>query len=90
MLNQYQTDYVIIEKEMPGATEYPDYKLLLKTLKMSPLFHERGRFPLQAKCWSAAGSELVVYQFTLRDDAETAEQLTIPVPTLGNDLNISY
>jgi hypothetical protein len=89
LLNKYQTGYVVVEKDMPEAKEYPEYNILLQTLKNSALFKETARFSLQTN-YTRLGPELIVYAFNLSDETDKADILNIPVPMLGDDLTVSY
>jgi len=64
MMNQHQTGYVVVERDLPGTkNNYPEYRLLLKTAANHRQFEELRRFPIEHDCWCGAGSELIVYRF---------------------------
>ncbi|MFN9717513.1 MAG: ArnT family glycosyltransferase [Planctomycetota bacterium] len=91
MMNQHQTGYVVVERDLPGTkNNYPEYRLLLETAATHRQFEELQRFPIEDECWCGAGSELIVYRFhpetapakTETKFPEKITRLEIEVPTL--------
>ena len=89
LLNKYQTGYVVVEKEMPEAKDFPEYKLLIQTLGDTDLFEEVRRFPIRTN-HKTLGPELIVYKFHFSEGMGKAKTLKIPVPTLDRNLDVAF
>jgi hypothetical protein len=98
LMNQHQTGYVVVERDLPGTkNNYPEYRLLLKTAETHRQFEELRRFPIEDDCWCGAGSELIVYRFhpeatpekTGTESSEAVTRLQIEVPTLNETLDVA-
>ncbi len=88
LLDKYQTGYVIVEKPMPKAADFPEYKLLLQTVKNTAKFKLQRKFPIHTN-YRKPASQLFVYQFEY-DKEKKINRISIPVPTLGYELNASF
>ena len=89
ILNNYQTGYVVIERNMLRAKRFPEYQILLKAVKDNNLFEEVKRFPLQSNLIKL-GEELIIYKFSFDKSTDPAKKLKIPVPTLGKHLEVAF
>jgi hypothetical protein len=98
MMNQHQTGYVVVEKDLPGTkNNYPEYRLLLKTAETHRQFEELRRFPIEDDCWCGAGSELIVYRFhpeatpekTGTESSDAVTRLQLELPTLNEAMDVA-
>jgi len=88
ILNKYRTGYIVAERNMPTAKNFPEYNILIRTINDTTLFKEVARFPIKTNYGNFMGSELVVYKFRFSDLGDVEETLKIPVPTLQRTLEV--
>lgn len=90
LLNKYRTGYIAVESELVLEKDFTEYKILMQTLTNFDLFKEIARFPIQTNCNYWVGNDVVIYRFNFDETTNIAEKLKIPVPTLKNELEISF
>lgn len=89
MLEEYQTRCIVFERDMPRAKNYEEYAILKDLLQQKELFREVRRFPIETN-YRPLGPELIIYKFMGDDNPGKGGTLTIPVPTLGQDLEVKF
>jgi len=90
ILNKYRTGYVVVELKPTLEKDFPEYKVLMRTLTNLNLFREVAKFPIQKNRNTHVRNELVIYKFSFDKSTNPAKKLKISVPTLGKDLEVAF
>ena len=90
LLNKYRTGYVVVELEPALEKDFPEYKILIRTLANPDLFRQVAKFPIKTNWNTFVGHQLLIYRFSFDETVDTAEKLEVPVPTLGKELEITF
>ncbi len=90
ILDKYQTGYIVVEHDIKKEDKYPEYKILLSTLKNTALFEEVARFPILTNYNKGLGSELFVYKVHFNNDASKTDTIKIPIPTLDRYIETPF